>query len=183
MADPTGRPSHALTRAPAACISKGDARERTAPEFPPIMRLCKFGTPSDPRPRVGEYLDDHIRPIGPPRGPPCPTSSTRPSLADRPGRTRASDGAGRGHGPRSPRPPCSPRSTPRKSGARASLTSGARKARQGGVGIEAGRSRPRLSRPTRPGLFSKATPSPVVGPGAGDPGPPGHEMVRPRSRN
>jgi 2-dehydro-3-deoxy-D-arabinonate dehydratase len=30
------------------------------------MRLCKFATLSDPRPRVGEYLDDRVRPIGPP---------------------------------------------------------------------------------------------------------------------
>jgi 2-dehydro-3-deoxy-D-arabinonate dehydratase len=29
------------------------------------MRLCKFATLSDPRPRVGEYLDDRVRPIGP----------------------------------------------------------------------------------------------------------------------
>lgn len=30
------------------------------------MRLCKYATLSDPRARVGEYLDDHVRPIGPP---------------------------------------------------------------------------------------------------------------------
>src|SRR5947209_8630604 len=30
------------------------------------MRLCKFATLADPRPRVGEYLDDRVRPIGPP---------------------------------------------------------------------------------------------------------------------
>jgi len=32
------------------------------------MRLCKFATSSDPRPRVGEYSDDGVRPIGPPGG-------------------------------------------------------------------------------------------------------------------
>ncbi len=30
------------------------------------MKLCKFATLSDPRPRVGEYHDDRVRPIGPP---------------------------------------------------------------------------------------------------------------------
>jgi 2-dehydro-3-deoxy-D-arabinonate dehydratase len=30
------------------------------------MRLCKYSTKSDPRPKVGEFLDDQIRPIGPP---------------------------------------------------------------------------------------------------------------------
>jgi 2-dehydro-3-deoxy-D-arabinonate dehydratase len=30
------------------------------------MRLCKYATKSDPRPKVGEFLDDQIRPIGPP---------------------------------------------------------------------------------------------------------------------
>lgn len=30
------------------------------------MRLCKFATLADLRPRVGEYFDDHVRPIGPP---------------------------------------------------------------------------------------------------------------------
>jgi 2-dehydro-3-deoxy-D-arabinonate dehydratase len=30
------------------------------------MRLCKYATLADPRPRVGEYLDDRVRPIGPP---------------------------------------------------------------------------------------------------------------------
>ena len=30
------------------------------------MRLCKYATLSDPRPRVGEYLDHGVRPVGPP---------------------------------------------------------------------------------------------------------------------
>jgi 2-dehydro-3-deoxy-D-arabinonate dehydratase len=30
------------------------------------MRLCKYATKSDPRPCVGEFHDDRIRPIGPP---------------------------------------------------------------------------------------------------------------------